>query len=493
MSTSRPNILHIFTDQQRFDTIGALGNPVIRTPNLDRLAREGTAFTSAYSASPVCISARCSMIYGQYPMNTGCYENQPMPQDGRQSLMDALGGAGYRVHGIGKCHFSPDSHAMRGFQSREMQEEIVGDPARDDYLTWLHAQGYDYVCDPHGIRGEMYYVPQPAQFPPRAHPTQWIGDRARAFIEEQEAESRPWYLFTSFIHPHPPFAPPNPWHKLYRAPMMPLPNVPPDAEALWTWVNRAQNRSKYRDLGFDLHLVRSIRAYYYACISFIDYQVGRLLEALERTGQLDRTLIVFLSDHGEHLGDYRCFGKRSMHDTAARVPLLARLPERFPVGGRCSRPVGHVDVLPTLLSAAGAELTSHEPDGVDLAEVAAGRSDREMVFSQHHSGRRATYMAVSEDWKYFYSAGDDAEFLFDRRRDPQETRNRAGVPFAREAGQQMRRALMECLRAGGETEGLAEGDQWRRFPPVQMPRNPDGGTMVQDHPWADIDIPGYTD
>ena len=108
----RYNILHIFVDQQRFDTIGALGNPVIKTPNLDRLVNSGVAFTNAYTPCPVCIAARCSMIYGQYPMNTGCYENTPMPDD-RPSFMQELTKAGYYTHGIGKCHFYPVSYAFK--------------------------------------------------------------------------------------------------------------------------------------------------------------------------------------------------------------------------------------------------------------------------------------------------------------------------------------------------------------------------------------------
>ncbi len=281
---TRPNILLFFTDQQRADTISALGNPIIRTPSLDRLCAEGTAFTSAYTPSPVCVSARCAMHYGLYPSQSGCYENgSPMPSDGRQSFMDILTGAGYRTHGIGKCHFTPDLYALRGFQTREYQEELVGDPDRDDYLKCLHANGFRHICDPHGIRGEMYYVPQPAQMPASLHPTQWVGDRAAAFVEAQAASDQPWLLYASFIHPHPPFAPPNPWHKLYRAPMMPLPFMPQDAGSLLIWVNREQNRYKYRDQGLDQNLLRCMKAYYYAAISFIDYQVGRVLDALAVT------------------------------------------------------------------------------------------------------------------------------------------------------------------------------------------------------------------
>jgi len=436
------------------------------------------------------VPARCSMIYGQYPHHTGCYENGRMPQDDRESFMGALTRAGYRTHGIGKCHFTPDRLALRGFESRETQEEIVPSPDEDDYLTHLHEQGFSHVCDPHGIRGEMYYVPQPAQMPAELHPTQWVGDRAVAFIKEQGGK-QPWFLYAGFIHPHPPFAPPNPWHKLYRAFDMPLPNVPADWESLLTYVNQRQNRYKYRDQGIDQNLVRCLKAYYYACISFIDFQVGRILDALETTDQLDNTLIICTSDHGELLGDYNSFGKRSMHDASVRVPMLIRQPGRFAPGAVCTRPVSLVDVAPTVLAAASTELATHPADGVDMANVATGRTDRTLVFAQHARLGEATYMAVSEEWKYVYSAADGRDFLFDRVRDPLETRNKAGGPLTKEIEASMKRALIDHLMRGGETGGI-DGDDWRAFPRLEMPTNPDAGLLVQDHPWADTQIEGYT-
>jgi arylsulfatase A-like enzyme len=487
----QPNILVFFTDQQRADTIHALGNAVIRTPNLDRLCAEGTAFTSAFSPSPVCVPARCALHYGLYPQRTRCYENgSPMPEDERPSFMQALTQAGYRTHGLGKCHFTPDRHALRGFQSRELQEEMVDNPADDDYHRFLHAQGFGHICDPHGIRGEMYYTPQPAQMPAHLHPTHWIGDRAKAFIAAQTPQ-QPWMLFCSFVHPHPPFAPPNPWHKLYRAPLMPLPHIPPDSEALYTMVNRRQNRYKYRDQGFDQNLVRSIKAYYYAIISFIDYQVGRVLETLEQSGALDNTLILFTSDHGELLGDYRCFGKRSMHNACARVPMLARLPGHFAAGQICPDPVNLVDVMPTILAAADIPHPATGLDGENLAAVAAGQSAREYVYSQDNDKQNAIYTIFGRRWKYAYSAADNQEFLFDRQQDPLESRNFAGMMLRATEQRQMRETLISYLHSAGESDAL-EGRNWKVYPRQEMPRNPDAGLLIQDHPWPDTNIPGYS-
>jgi len=499
--SDRPNVLLLFTDQQRGDTIRALGNPVIRTPNLDRLCERGVAFTNAFSPSPVCVSARCSMIYGQYPLHTGCYENSPMPMDERESFMGALTRSGYRTHGIGKCHFSPDSQGMRGFQTRERQEEMVGKPDRDDYLSWLHGKGFAHVCDPHGIRGEMYYVPQPSQIPAELHPTNWIGDRSVKFVREQAASDEPWFLFSSYVHPHPPFAPPNPWHKLYRAPLMPLPNVPPDFEALHTYINRHQNRYKYRDQGIDQNLLRCMKAYYYAAISFVDFQVGKILTALEETGQLENTLIIHTSDHGEHLGDYNCFGKRSFHDSCARIPMLVSQPGRIDGGTVCEAPASLVDVAATILGATGETISDHAVDGVDLAALASGDNARDIVFGQHSVFSRkppeqrasgSTYLAATSSWKYIYSAPDNQEFLFDRVSDPRETRNQAGLPFRKGEVKTMRERLFAHLREGGETAGI-EGDTWKVFPKMDIPADPDSGLLIQDHPWANTAIPGYTD
>jgi choline-sulfatase len=486
----RPNILLLFTDQQRFDTIAALGNPVIRTPALDRICREGAAFTSAYTPSPVCVPARCSLHYGQYPMRTGCYDNAWKMPDDRPSFMQLLTEAGYRTHGIGKCHFTPDPKALRGFETREIQEEV---PARagDDYTRLLAAEGWGDLPEPHGVRGEMYYVPQVSQLPRSLHPTQWVGDRSVAFISRQKGRSRPWFLFSSYIHPHPPFAPPAPWHKLYRAFDMPLPNVPQDVESLRTYVNRHQTRYKYRDQGIDNHLLRCMKAHYYACISFIDYQVGRILEALERSGQLDNTLILFASDHGEHLGDYHCFGKRSMHDSCARIPLLARMPKRFAGGVRCDRPASLVDVMPTILAVAGCKTAGLGLDGVALHDLLDGSSGREAVHFQYRTAGTAIYSTVTSRWKYSYSAPDHREYLFDRRVDPLETRNRAGIPSSVDVLRALRKQTLDWLAQGGEA-AAREGDQWKEYPRLDVPADPDSGLIVQDCPGFVLDLPGYT-
>lgn len=484
---SKPNILLIFTDMQRADTVHALGNPVIQTPNLDRLVREGTSFTSAYSPSPVCVPARCCLHYGIYPHKTGLYGGGTMMDDNGQSYAAVLGNNGYHTKAIGKCHFTPDRHALRGFNERVSQEEIVSDYESDAYRAWLIDQGLDPV-EPHGTRGEMYYIPQVSLMTAEHHPTQWIGDRSIECIRELSGRAQPWCLFSSYIHPHPPFSPPKPWHKLYRAPMMPLPNVPDNPEALHTHINRLQNRYKYRDQGIDNNLLRNIKAYYYAAISFVDYQVGRILEVLEETGQLDNTLIVFTSDHGEYLGDYHCFGKRSMHDPSSRIPMLVRYPERFPKNERCRKPVSLVDLMPTFLTAAGINHDGIEMDGNDLKAILDESVERKAVFSQHGTGNEAIYMIVTEKWKYFYSAGDRKEFLFDRIQDPNETRNKAQLRFSQPQKEALKKELLQYLKSVEHQQAYTESDgvlDWKLYPILDqsgIDGDPDANLMFQDEP-----------
>jgi len=492
----KPNVLLIFTDMQRADTIHALGNPVIKTPNLDRLVKEGTAFTNCYSPSPVCVSARCSMHYGLYPQKTGLANNGDMLSDNGKSIPAVLGKNAYITKAIGKCHFTPDRQAMRGFQQRLTQEECCSKPEEDDYCKWLQDNDCDFD-EPQGTRGEMYYIPQISLHSEKEHPSNWIGDRSIDFINEQSGKDQPWMLFSSFIHPHPPFAPPKPWHKLYRAPLMPLPEVPDDSHLLHTWVNSCQNRTKYRDYGIDNNLLRNIKAYYYATISFVDYQIGRMLDTLEKNGELDNTLIIFTSDHGEYLGDYNCFGKRSMHDASSKVPMIVRYPERFAANEICDQAVNLVDVFPTIAAASSTDVSNVDLDGIDMSEIAAGNSEREVVFSQFNEGETAIYMAVSREWKYFYSAGDDHEFFFDRINDPRESSNKAGLLFLKEPKEKMKQCLLEYLKAEKATEAYIEtesGLDWKRYPRYDYSflEDHDKNLGRQDHDAYVLDRPGYS-
>lgn len=471
----RPNILLLYTDQQRFDTIAALGNPYIQTPVLDRIVAEGTSFPSAYCPSPVCMASRCSLLLGQYAHQTGCTGNTPMPQE-RTSLMDLLKAEGYQTHGIGKMHFGPDTRKLWGFESRVFAEE-GGMREGDDYCDFLREQGYGHIVDCYGVRSDMYYVPQVSQVPEGLHETHWVADRALEFLGSRDAD-RPFFLWASFTKPHPPFESPVPWNRLYKSVEMPLPHLPPDYEDLLTFWNRVQNRYKYRDQGFDWNLIRLIRAQYYATISFVDYNVGRILDRLCEQGELDDTLVIYTSDHGELLGDFGSFGKRSMLDPAARVPLLVRYPERFGGGERCDRPASPVDLLPTCLAVAGLK-PGLEHAGVDLAELAAGSPERDGVLCQYQEGEVGLYGLITEDWKYFYSAPDGKEWLVRRLPGQLDLRNSAGNPAYQGVLEDLRQRLINWFRSDGY-EAPLEDDGWKVFPRREVPDTPDAWQLFQE-------------
>lgn len=487
--TEIPNILHIVTDQQRFDTIGALGNPLIQTPNLDTLCKEGTTFTRAYTPTAECVPARACMITGMYADKTRCGSNaDPMPDERTPTLMSRLSAGGYRTHGVGKCHFTPDPSAMRGFQTRDTSEEIVADPSKDDYLQFLEASGYEHLMEPHGSRGEMYYIPQPSPLPEKYHHTHWVGDRCLDFLDREGPSEQPWYLYAGLIAPHPPFAPPNPWNKLYRAPEMPLPYLPDNSDELICFVNRFQNRYKYRDRGLDLNLVRCIRAYYYASISFIDYQIGRIMENLQRQGLLERTLILFTADHGELLGDFGCFGKRSFHEACMRIPMIARYPKRFQAGRQCGAPASLVDLLPTFTKAAGLP-TPDECDGVDLADLASGNEQRKTVYFHYAREQKAIIGAIDENHKYAWSVPDQQDYLLETKEYP-EKRNLMANSRARAKVESLKQSVLaRAVQYDFSRQLVSENLNWQLSPIQDMPSDPDEGLLYQDPSYAKAILP----
>jgi arylsulfatase len=478
MST-RPNILLLFTDQQRFDTIRALENPIIRTPVLDRLVTEGTTFTRCYTPSPVCGPARCALMTGLPPYVTGCTDNGPMPQD-VPSFVEQLSAAGYQAHGIGKMHFMPNYTRLWGFESRDMAEELK--ETDDDFRKFLDKNGYGYVREQNGVRGDYYYLPQPSQLPIHLHQTHWVADRSIDFLKRRD-RTRPFFLMSSFIKPHPPFETPVPWNKLYRTTDVPGPFHAEGEKDILNYWNQVQNRYKYRGAGEDPLLMRTMKAAYYCCISFIDYQIGRILAELG--AEIDNTLVIFTTDHGEYLGDYGCVGKRSMHDVSARIPMIARWPGHFAANERCAKPATLLDLFPTFAAAAGSPVEK-EMEGRDLVEIANGRAKRPYVFSQFRSGSEGLYMVTDGTWKYVYSAPDQREWLFNVDDGTREIRDYAKDPGQPELGR-LRDLLLQRL-AGDKT--AVEKGAWRKYPRLRVPDHPDDGLLYQDPPFL---MPQFSD
>lgn len=415
---TQPNILFLFCDQLRADALGCYGHPFSITPAIDQLAREGKLYNRAYSPSPVCVPARMALTTGREPQDTGVFDNGNPCEDVYPTFMQHLTDAGYRTHGVGKMHFEPELYDLKGFQSREVGEEF-GDRTKDDYMAYLEKQGLGHVLRPHGQRDTLYYIPQLSPVPAEHHPTYWAADRSIDFLKEHSQAESPFFLWTSFVHPHPPFTPPDPWHLLYPPALMPDPNVPNHSDELMTVHQKQQNRYKGADGGNNRRLTQAQTAYYHSCVSFIDYNIQRIIKELKAQGVYDNTLIVFSADHGELLGDYGCYGKRSFLQPSVRVPLIIK-GEGIEVGTASSQPVDLLDISSTLLKAAGAKALPGSP-GIDLTE----NQNRDVLYGQFSSGDLGLYHVVKDVWRYVFSAADKKEFLFCSDWDPSESMNLA--------------------------------------------------------------------
>ena len=392
------HVLILFCDQLRADCIGAVGNDEIQTPAMDSLVADGVVHNRCITPSPVCVPARLSLMSGHYAARHGNNNNNLHCVYHGKGFYAELTEHGYQSCCVGKMHNVWDLYGPMGFAERHTQEEL-SNPV-DDYTQYICAN-YPTVFDYNGQRSEMYYMPQVSQMPAEGHPTQWVGDRCVEFLEKCDPE-KPVFLFGSFIHPHPPFCPPAPWNKLYRREGK-APFVPENYKEFKPLLTKNFDCER---LGISEIDALKLKNSYYACVSFVDYQMGRIIQVLKDRGMYDDTLILLTADHGEALGDYRNMGKRTMLDTAARVPFIMKVPGM--AAGQRNDVCSLVDVAPTLLSYAGIDYDPAEYDGVNLfAET------HEEVYSQYAGGEKGCYMIATATDKLVYNGSEDKYYYFD--------------------------------------------------------------------------------
>ena len=431
-SSPPPNILFVMTDQQRFDTIAALGHPHVRTPHLDRLAARGVACTNAYSTCPVCVPARYSLMTGCEPSRTSWFGNwspgDRVPERCGPYLARTLADQGYRTWGLGKFHTEP-RHEPLGFGVHEYSEELWPTEAEflgDDYVKWLRARApaFAHLEQVHGERSEMYYVPQARPMPPELTVEAWA--TGRALEELARPDPRPQFGFVSYVTPHPPLAPPIPYNRLHDPDAMPDPVLgDPEIDAAddyLAWMNHAVWAED-----IPASHARRIRARYYGSIAFLDACIGRLLDAVEARPDAANTLICFFSDHGDHLGDHRAWQKEGFFEASCRVPLLVSWPARLPAGRQHAGFATLTDLFGLATTAAGKpELR----DGRDLLGALRGEGPaRDVVFGVFGTPgtRQFKCMVRRGDWKYLWFANGGRELLFNLRADPGEARNFAAA------------------------------------------------------------------
>jgi len=374
-----PNILFITCDQLRKDTLGCYGDPVVQTPNIDRIAENGVRFERLFTAYPVCAPNRASLATGRYPTINGVCHNGVFLPDTELTMMEVLRRRGYATYGVGKMHFGPQwRFPPNGGPLKDPLPEWAVDPQPEGWeLPWhgfdqvqitedhrvgpyehyLADHGYDVWSDPHSFTYPQH-ISQRSVYPEEHHQTTWIGDRSLDFLEGHP-EGQPFFLWTSFVRPHHPFVPPAPYDTMYDPAEMPLPRWEEGEAELWPAAYQHKHTATeggHEAIGMDKIPAsewQRVRAFYYGMISLIDKQVGRILAHLEDRGLLDNTLIVFTSDHGEMLGDHHLVFKGTTFDEVTNVSLMVSGPGVDGMGCIRYTLASSIDVMPTVLELAG--------------------------------------------------------------------------------------------------------------------------------------------
>jgi choline-sulfatase len=427
------NLLFVTTDQQRWDSLPCYGLEFVRTPHLDRLAAEGLVFERAYTPAPLCVPMRAALMTGQWPSTLGVLDNsQWFPTEGPGGLPvwpERVTAAGYRTAAIGKMHFAPWD-ARLGFVERISAEDKRQYFWPDDYQKFLRGHGIE-KHHPTALPGYFEWL-QASVFPhpKRFHVDAYVGDQAADWLSRAGGPGEPPFAaWVSFPGPHDPYDPPEEMASMYYDAPIPEPIPPPDDERLLAARREGLRRTQESPL-YQLDLSRATaehfrrwRAHYYANVSLIDEGIGKILAALEATGALERTLIVFTSDHGDALGDHGLAYKSHFYEPIAHVPLILRGPG-VAGGRRCPALISTMDLVPLFYATCGAEAPA-AVQGIDPTPVLRDPAAtlRPHVFSEL-LGRA---MVRDDRFKYVHYRAGPSE-LYDLQADPTEERNLAGDP-----------------------------------------------------------------
>lgn len=467
----RPNVLLFITDQQRWDTLGHTGRTPCRTPNLDRLAREGLAFDRCLTPSPLCSPARAALFTGRYPHATGVMNNLQLPLE-RPTLLEVLRDAGYETAYSGKWHLGRGRGGIAlGAWTGERG---------DGYARWLAEHNYQDTW-PYGQAEFAFHMPGTDEWisSPHTAPQQglsewtyddWIAARALEHLETRRRD-RPFFHVCSFWGPHPIFVIPEPYYSLYDPAQIPEPANFADP---MHGKPRSQTRSIWhqaaRAHGTTWEPWRRPMAVYWGYVTWLDELTGRVLGRLEALGLAGDTIVIMTSDHGEQMGSHGIFQKGCMYEESLRVPMLIRAPRLVPAGRRVGALVSLVDFAPTVMSLCGladAGSALLEPHGRDLSRWLTGA--KPVPPDDCNAGADPTAGAVFSEYapdgdfeqnaemrcviaprhKYVWSRRDRDE-LYDTLADPGELHNLADDPAASDLRQALRLRLHQWMRATGD-------------------------------------------
>jgi arylsulfatase A-like enzyme len=468
MPSNRPNILLITSDQHHWSAMG-YNNAEVKTPNLDRLAREGTIFDRAYCPNPTCTPTRASLITGRWPSQHGAYSLGTKLMESEHTVGEDFSAAGYRTALVGKAHFQPlrstedypsleaypvlqdlnfwrDFHGpFYGFDHVELARNHTDEAhVGQHYALWMEERGLanwrDYYRPPTGNNAEQkrtWLIPE------EYHYDAWIADRTNALMEDYAAVDEPFFLWASFFDPHPQYLVPEPWDRMYDPETLTVPQVTPGEHennpphfqmtqgpkpdfAAWREPEGNAMHGFHSHLHDRDELAKDI-ATYYGMISLMDKYIGIILDKLEALGLAENTLVVFTTDHGHFYGHHGLIAKGAFHyEDMVKVPMLARFPGHIPAGGRSNALQTLVDYAPTFLAIAGLPIprtmTGVDQSAVWQGEDAAAR-DHVLVENRHQPTTLHVKTYIDARYKLTVYYGRSYGELFDLETDPGEIHN----------------------------------------------------------------------
>ncbi len=455
------NLIVILSDEHNKRVTGCYGHPLIQTPNLDRLAARGTRFTSAYTNCPICVPARASFATGQYVHKTRCWDNALAYRGTPPSWGHRLMAQGHRVTSIGKLHYQDSDPRRNGFDEEILPLHIVngvGDLLgliRDELPVRAGAK----KLGPEAGRGESEYTKYDRDI--AEHTVQWLKNEA------PKHSAKPWMLYVGFVSPHFPLIAPAPFYDLYDGQDLPWPLMYDAGERPRHPFTDAMRGCLCYDEEFDAPMVRRALTAYCGLVSFLDDNIGRILATLDDTGLAGETRVVYSSDHGDNLGARGMWGKSTMYEESAGIPMIMAGPN-VPHANVCHAPVTLADAFQTVLHSVGArpEPEDAQLPGHSLLDIAQGYVPRRTILSEYHAAGAITgsYMIRHGKYKYIHYVGMPP-MLFDLAADPDER-----IDLGRSPGHAA--VVAECdaaLRSVVDPEAvdkLAKADQAQRIAEV---------------------------
>ncbi len=466
----RPNVLLLFSDQHHADVMGWTGRPLVQTPDLDRLAREGVRFTRAYCPDGICVPSRTSMFTGLHPRTTGVLYNSDRPPHPERlhPLHSVLRANGYRTGCFGKRHFP------RGLNEADWDDSCTTispklDPSRENYWDWVKDRG-QYDSHQRDFKGShaaslMAHISQTS---PENRTTAYVAERSIDFLRQATRADQPFFCWTSFIYPHQPYTPLERWARLYDPERIELPGNVDEPVAqlprrMAEWRRRTKPPWNCGAAAQDHAIYRRYVAYYYALVSEIDHHIGRVLSALEALGLAENTIVIYASDHGDFVAGHgmveKCAVGHNVYEDTLRVPLIWRWPREFVQDQDCQSLTELLDLYPTLLELTR---TKRPTGGYDLPGrslvplLTGGRlPEKPYVVSENWSqvtvigqryklGRWIEPLGKYAKWNW---GKTHPGMLFDRQCDPLEVTNLIGKPETRDVEDKLGTQLAQWEKA----------------------------------------------